>query len=99
MTVSAQNNTQRHRLIRQPVVLDITGLSKTLLWSEIRKGNFPAALHLSAGASAWIETEVMDWIDRRIKARHELTPAKGAVLLRQQAVKAKEAKVLEGTEI
>ena len=43
----------------------MTGLSRTSIWREERKGNFPARVPLSAGSVGWRLSEVEAWIQAR----------------------------------
>ena len=56
-------------LNKLPQVLAKTGLSKSLLYALAQKGEFPKPIKLSERSSAWVESEVNDWIDARIAAR------------------------------
>ena len=51
------------RSLRLPKVLDMTGLSRTTLWRLERAGQFPQRRRLSARCVAWLESEVLAWID------------------------------------
>ena len=58
-----------YQLQKLPEVLAKTGLSKAHLYALAQKGVFPKPVKLSERSSAWIESEVQDWIDARIAAR------------------------------
>jgi prophage regulatory protein len=49
-------------------VEDMTGLSRSTIYRQIPKGEFPAPYQLSAGRVGWKEAEVEDWIERRKRA-------------------------------
>ncbi|MCW8830254.1 MAG: AlpA family phage regulatory protein [Gammaproteobacteria bacterium] len=53
------------RIIRTKEVQEMTGLSRTSIWREERKGNFPARVPLSAGSVGWRLSEVEIWIQTR----------------------------------
>lgn len=59
------------RLIRIKEVMQITGISKSYIYSLCSKNQFPQSIQLvkNGSAVAWIEQEVLDWIDSRINAR------------------------------
>ena len=59
----------RERFIRMPVVLDISGLSKTTIYEYVSRGEFPAPVSLGAKSVAWVESEVVAWMDAKISAR------------------------------
>lgn len=55
------------RLIRLPLVEDISGLKKTALYERIREGTFPAPIHLGSpdarrGTSRWLLSSVNAWV-------------------------------------
>lgn len=54
-----------HRLIRLPVVLDITGLSRSALYRHEVAGSFPAAIRIAPRAKAYRLDEVKSWVERR----------------------------------
>jgi prophage regulatory protein len=57
-------------LLRQPIVLQKTGLSRSGLYLEIAKGNFPKPVKIGGGrVNAWPENEVDDYIAARIAER------------------------------
>jgi len=56
-------------LLRLPTVLARTGLPKSSLYRLIQKRDFPAPVKLSERCSAWPESEVSDWIERKVAER------------------------------
>lgn len=62
------------KLIRIKNVTQITGLSKSYIYELCTKNLFPKRVRLVPGGSsvAWVEQEVLDWIDSRIKERDEV---------------------------
>lgn len=57
-----------NRLLRLRHVLSIVGLSKSAIYARIREGSFPNSISLGGNSVAWIEAEVIAWIDSRIAA-------------------------------
>jgi prophage regulatory protein len=57
------NMESNHRLIRLPEVQRLTGLGKTTLYTLERRGLFPRRRKLTSRASAWVEAEVISWIE------------------------------------
>ena len=55
-------------ILRLPTVKARTGLSRSTIYLRIAEGNFPPPISLGARAVGWIETEVNDWVARRIAA-------------------------------
>lgn len=60
------------RLIRIDEVLHICGLSRSSLYANIQKGDFPAQVKLSKKASAWVYSEVLAWVTARAANRAQL---------------------------
>jgi prophage regulatory protein len=62
---------QHQKLIRIKSVINLTGLSKSYIYQLRDKKLFPQSIQLVAGGSsvAWVEKEVLDWIESRIQAR------------------------------
>lgn len=65
---------QNQKLIRIKKVIQLTSLSKSYIYDLRNKGLFPQSIQLVPGGSsvAWVEQEVLDWIDSRIKERDEV---------------------------
>ncbi len=61
------------RLIRIKEVTKITGLSKSYIYDLRNRNLFPNSIQLIPGGSsvAWIEDEVLEWIENRIKERDQ----------------------------
>jgi prophage regulatory protein len=66
-------NTDRiGKLIRINAVAELTGLSKSYIYQLCDDDNlFPKSIKLVPGGTsvAWVESEVLQWIDSRIEAR------------------------------
>lgn len=56
------------RLLRLKEVIQRCGLGKTAIYTRIRAGEFPKPVDLG-GVVAWVESELVDWIEARIAAR------------------------------
>lgn len=78
------------RFIRMKEVIYITGLSKTQLKEEVKRGSFPAARPLSdSGRSiGWSAKQIAEWQQQRMAMKTQ--PRAKAVV--EKAVKAKKAK-------
>ncbi|WP_369942752.1 helix-turn-helix transcriptional regulator [Xanthomonas medicagonis] len=57
------------RFLRIREVLARTGLPKSTLYDRIRVGSFPKPVPLGGTLSAWVESEVEDWMAARIAER------------------------------
>ena len=67
------------RMLRLPMVLARTGLSRSTLYELIREGSFPKPVRLSAQAVGWVEAEVDGWVrDRVAESRREADPPTGS---------------------
>ena len=62
------------RFIRIREVIRLTGISKSYIYQLCNDNQFPKSIQLVPGGKsvAWLESEVMDWIDSRVKARDEV---------------------------
>ena len=58
-----------NRLLKVKNVIEITGVSRSHLYALAQKGEFPKQVKLTERSSAWVESEVQDWIDTRIAQR------------------------------
>ena len=52
------------RLILRDELIDIVGVSYVTVWSWMRAGTFPRGRDIG-GRTAWIESEIADWIASR----------------------------------
>lgn len=67
------NGSRRRRLIRLGGVKDLTGLSRSYIYELSAQGRFPQSVPLVPGGSsrAWVEDEILDFIDQRIAERDQ----------------------------
>jgi len=58
------------RLLRRAAVERKTGLSRSSIYRLMSApgGDFPSPVHLSTNVVAWIESEIDEWISRRVSA-------------------------------
>lgn len=62
------------KLIRKKDVLAATGFKNSTLYKYIAEGRFPKPVSLGGARSvAWVEAEVVAWIEERIQARDQVT--------------------------
>ena len=67
------------QLLRRKQVEARTGLRRSKLYDLVKRGLFPAPIHLSARCVAWVASEIDVWIARRIsESRSTPTPAEQA---------------------
>ena len=50
-------------------VLKLVPLSKPRIYALIAKGLFPEQVHLSENRVAWIESEILAWLNARVQER------------------------------
>ena len=55
-------------ILRRPQVEARTGLSRSTIYARIQNGTFPRPILLGSRAVGWLEHEIGDWLDERIKA-------------------------------
>lgn len=58
-------------ILRLPAVKARTGLSRSSIYLRITEGTFPRPVNLSARAVGWVEDEIQEWLEQRIKARRK----------------------------
>lgn len=62
------------RFLRLGAVLEKTGIGgKSTLYDQERKGQFPARIPLPGGRVAWLESEVSEWMQKRLALRNNPT--------------------------
>jgi prophage regulatory protein len=64
----AEKNSTAPTILRRKKVQDRTGLSRSTIYDRISKGEFPAPIRLSAHSVGWIESEIFEWVEQRIRA-------------------------------
>lgn len=57
------------RVVREPECERRTGLSRTTRWRMERTGQFPERISISPGCVGWAESEIIEWLHVRMKAR------------------------------
>jgi len=53
------------KILRLPIVLDRTGLSRSTVYQRVTEGKFPRPVSLGARAVGWIETESRSGLQAR----------------------------------
>ncbi len=57
-----------NNLIKLPIVIKMTALSRSSIYSRMKDGQFPKHVKLGAGrAVAWPEAKINDWIQEQIQ--------------------------------
>jgi len=57
------------RFIRLKEVMHCTALGKTTIYELMKQDKFPKQVSIGGRAVAWIESEVDDWIMKKIEER------------------------------
>ncbi len=60
---------ERIKIIKLPEVIEITTLSRASVYRLIAEGDFPKQVKLSTRACAWVEQDVLNWLNNRINSR------------------------------
>lgn len=60
------------RFLRLPDVKRMTGLSRSGIYAMCANGAFPKPVKLSERSSAWVESEIADWLATRVAERDAL---------------------------
>jgi len=63
------------KYLRISKVIERTGLSRSTIYYWIKRGEFPAPVHLGQRTVAWLESEVNLWMEQRLEARDEQSAA------------------------
>ncbi|MEW8548589.1 MAG: AlpA family transcriptional regulator [Candidatus Thiodiazotropha sp.] len=61
-----------NRILRLSQVELLTGRSKSWIYSAMPNGDFPRQIKLSPQAVGWLESEVEQWIVKRIEAAEKV---------------------------
>ena len=61
-----------NRIQRLPEVKIKTGLQRSTIYQLMAAGEFPKSISLGSRAVGWIESEIDDWIARRISKSRDL---------------------------
>lgn len=65
------------RILRLPLVRERTGLSRSGIYLRISEGRFPKPISLGKRAVGWLESEIAEWLNRRIEASRQDLPQAG----------------------
>lgn len=64
--MTKQEPTNQPRLLRWNDVQARVGICRSQAHCMVQRGEFPAPVKLGTRASAWVESEINDWIENRI---------------------------------
>jgi prophage regulatory protein len=57
------------RLMRMSEVIRTTGLSRSSIYDRMNAGSFPQSCSLGCRSVAWVESEVLQWVENQIAQR------------------------------
>lgn len=57
-----------NKILRLPEVMKIIGLRRSTIYRKISEGSFPRPIPLGERAVGWIESDIQEWIDKKIKS-------------------------------
>ena len=61
-------------LIRLKEVKEYTGLGRSSIYEKMNRNLFPKSVSLGDRAVAWVDTEIIDWVQDKIDQRDECEP-------------------------
>jgi len=53
------------KFLSKPEVLDMAGLSHVTAWRMEKRGEFPKRRQISTNRVAWLESEILEWMNTR----------------------------------
>ncbi|MED8279837.1 AlpA family phage regulatory protein [Escherichia coli] len=72
MSIHAQSSSRStQKLIRFPKVIEMTGKSRTRIYADIRSEAFPKPIRIGPRSIAWVEQEIIDWLEERKQQRFQ----------------------------
>ena len=57
------------RLIKLKEVINLTALSRSLIYKKMKEGLFPKSVSQGDRAVAWVESEIEEWVEEIIAQR------------------------------
>lgn len=57
------------KIYRLDQVMNATGLARSTIYKFISQGTFPKPIPLGDRCVGWLESEIMDWIMRKVEER------------------------------
>lgn len=55
------------KLLRRQTVEERTGTSRSFIYQGMQDGTFPLSIRIGPNSVAWLESEIDDWIETRIR--------------------------------
>jgi len=72
------NEGKQRRILRDPEVKRLTGLSRVQRWRRVRAGTFPAPVQLGPNSIGWDAVEVEEWLATRPRVSYAPIPEPAA---------------------
>jgi prophage regulatory protein len=63
------------RMLRKPEIKQLTGMSDTTLWREVKAGRFPTPVRISSQSVAWTEPDYNAWAASRLRTDQDPRPS------------------------
>ena len=60
--------------MRLPEVIKLTGFRRSQIYRLVNIGEFPKQVKISSKSVAWLESELEEWMDKKIQESRNNTP-------------------------
>lgn len=60
-----------HFILRLPEVKARTGLSRSTIYLRITEGDFPPSVSLGGRAVGWLESDIDQWLEEKVRSSRE----------------------------
>ena len=64
----------KENLMRLPEVIKLTGFRRSQIYRLVNIGEFPKQVKISSKSAAWLESELEEWMDKKIQESRNNTP-------------------------
>ena len=64
----------KENLMRLPEVIKLTGFRRSQIYRLVNIGEFPKQVKISSKSVAWLESELEEWMDKKIQESRKNTP-------------------------
>jgi prophage regulatory protein len=88
LSIFSEDKTMQFLRIRK--VTDMVGFSKTTLYAHVRDGSFPKPITLGPKSVAFLESDVLDWMQRKIAQENSNSETRRALAQRAARSRKKE---------
>ena len=63
----------KENLMRLPEVIKLTGFRRSQIYRLVNIGEFPKQVKISSKSVAWLESELEEWMDKKIQESRNKT--------------------------